>query len=163
MANKDLINQANDALLQRILTKWPEVTPVDRDEGGSDFGIYFAEDIAALALKNMKEPFCIIAVGQWTRSDLSGIGNKVLQSTYMIYYCRANATTNRVLREKIKDLESYLNDPVNDICEITDGTQIGNVEAVSHSRNLPMNREFIDRELPFRAAALVTEIIITDD
>lgn len=160
MPNPELINAINDALASRILAVWPDTTPTDAGDKTTDFGIWFAEDIGSIAFTRLKPPYVVVHVGEWEKSkDFSGLDNSSHEADFMIYYVRAANQTNRTIRRRVQELERYLSRPENCISESVDGGQILSIEAVSYNRYLPINREFMDRNLPHRGAAVAVRVL----
>ena|SRR5688500_648711 len=158
----ETVNLVNDSLRTRVLAVWPDVALAN----GNDNGVWFAEDVKSIPFEMFKLPFAVVVGEDWEPREDFGITHQVSLAPYMIHYVRGKNQTNRTLRSRIKALANYLakteNDVYNTVATENVAAQILGVTTISGGHELPLNTEFIERNMGHRASAVRVELLVTE-
>lgn len=146
----------SNALIAELRTRIASVwTDVADNSGGVIRGIHEAEDLEAIPFDNITPPYAVILCHEGAKFP-SRMTGKVWMYSFDIYYVRAKTATQPALRTKIEALVTSLL-----TTDLTNG-QVWEVTRASWSRNLEINRAFIDRNIALRAGLLSMDIRTED-
>jgi hypothetical protein len=159
MPDDALINRVNDALFLEIEAAWTEVVV----QNGKENGVWFTEDVKSIPFAQLKAPYAVVQTGEYAPQTDYGPVYSTDMATYLIHYVRAQGVTDRVLRLKVKALVNQLRSLAHDLYHrvaSADGVaQTYQVSGPVTGDVLPLNKEFLDRELRTRAAALTLRVL----
>lgn len=159
MPDDDLINRVNDSVFDAIEVTWPEVIV----QNGRENGVWFTEDIKSIPFDQLRPPYAVVQVGEFATQQDYGPTHAVDLATYMVHYVRSVEQTDRLLRNRVRRLVNYLRAPAHDLYLTVQGAdamaQTERVTGPITGDILPLNREFIEREINARAAALSLRVL----
>ena len=152
MAAEDIFDTYHSELRTRLIAIHPELSAAaSSNSSGGAIGIHIAEEIAGLPLATLKTPFAVIHSPSFKRADF-GHNMQEMEVDTEIYYV-GSPSERSLIRKKAAEIANYFDDEANDLTD--DIGQIVEVSEVSSNRYLPLNREFIEKQMPLLGAAVV--------